>query len=107
MSTLDQPQAIAFPVPSGATQEKPGEVQDLIPAFETQGVWKLAFDVFVQNRLAVVGVGVVVFMTLFCFVGPLFYRTDTTTVNLANEFLAPSAQHLLGTTNSVSTSSAG
>ena len=50
-----------------------------------------------QNRLAVVGVGIVVFMTLFCFVGPLLYRTDTTTVNLNNEFLAPSAHHLLGT----------
>jgi peptide/nickel transport system permease protein len=97
MSALDQPQAIAFPVPAGGIQETPGEVQDVVPAFEAQGVWKLAFDVFVQNRLAVVGVGIVVFMTLFCFAGPAFYHTDTTTVNLANEFLPPSAQHLLGT----------
>jgi peptide/nickel transport system permease protein len=97
MSTLDQPQAIAFPVPAGGIQETPGEVQDVVPAFEAQGVWKLAFDVFVQNSLAVVGVGIVVFMTLFCFAGPIFYHTDTTTVNLANEFLPPSAQHLLGT----------
>jgi len=97
MSTLDQPQAIGFPIPGGSVQETPGEIQDVVPAFEAQGVWRLAFNVFVQNRLAVVGVGIVVFMTLFCFVGPLLYRTDTTTVNLNNEFLAPSVHHLLGT----------
>ena len=50
-----------------------------------------------QNRLAVVGVGIVVFMVLFCFVGPLFYHTDQVDTNLANDFLAPSAKHLLGT----------
>jgi len=97
MSTLDQPQTIAFPLPGGATQEKPGEVQDIVPAFEAQGVWRLAFNVFVQNRLAVVGVGIVVFMVLFCFVGPFFYHTNQTATNLANEFLAPSHAHPLGT----------
>jgi len=97
MSTLDQPQSIAFPIPGGSTQELPGEVQDVVPAYEAQGVWRLAFNVFVQNRLAVVGVGIVVFMILFCFVGPLIYRTDSLTVNLNNEFLAPSPHHLLGT----------
>jgi peptide/nickel transport system permease protein len=97
MSTLDQPRAVAIPIPSGAAQDKPGEVQDVTPAFETRGVWRLAFDVFVQNRLAVVGVGLVAFMGLFCFVGPFIYRTNQVTVNLNNEFLPPGAGHLLGT----------
>src|SRR5579863_8483774 len=97
MSTLDQPQTIAFPAPATSTQEKPGEVQDVAPAFEAQGVWRLAFNVFVQNRLAVVGVGIVVFMFLFCFIGPLIYHTDQVDTNLANDFLAPSAKHILGT----------
>ncbi len=100
MSTLDQPQSIGFPVPVPAatgTQEKPAEIQDVAPAFEAQGVWRLAFNVFIQNRLAVVGVGIVVFMFLFCFVGPLVYHTDQVTVNLVNEFLPPSAHHPLGT----------
>jgi peptide/nickel transport system permease protein len=97
MSTLDQPQTIAFPAPASSTQEKPGgEVQDVAPAFEAQGVWRLAFNVFVQNRLAVVGVGIVVFMFLFCFIGPLIYHTDQVDTNLANDFLAPSAKHILG-----------
>ena len=97
MSTLDQPRAIAIPLPTGGPQEKPGEVQDVAPAFEAQGVWRLAFNVFIQHRLAVIGLGIVVFMTLFCFVGPIVYHTDQTTVNLNNEFLSPRAGHLLGT----------
>jgi peptide/nickel transport system permease protein len=97
MSTLDQPRTIALPLQGEVRQEKPGRVQDLIPAYESQGVWRLAFNVFIQHRLAVVGVGIVVFVTLFCFVGPLIYHTDQTTVNLDNEFLAPGAGHVLGT----------
>ena len=31
---------------------------------------------FAQNRLAIVGVAVVVLVTLFSFVGPLLYHTD-------------------------------
>jgi peptide/nickel transport system permease protein len=97
MSTLNQPRSIAIPLPTGSAQEKPGEVQDVAPAFEAQGVWRLTFNVFIQHRLAVAGVGIVVFMTLFCFVGPLIYHTDQTTVNLINSRLAPGAGHILGT----------
>jgi peptide/nickel transport system permease protein len=98
MSTLDQPRGIAIPLQAPPVpQEKPGEVQDVAPAFEAQGVWRLAFNVFIQHRLAVIGLGIVVFMALFCFVGPLIYHTDQTTVNLNNAELAPRAGHLLGT----------
>ncbi len=98
MSTLDQPRGIARPLQAPPIpQEKPGEVQDVAPAYEAQGVWRLAFNVFVQHRLAVIGLGIVIFMTLFCFIGPLVYHTDQTTVNLNNAELAPGAGHLLGT----------
>jgi peptide/nickel transport system permease protein len=98
MSTLDQPRGIAIPLQAPPVpQEKPGEVQDVAPAYEAQGVWRLAFNVFIQHRLAVIGLGIVVFVTLFCFVGPLIYHTDQTTVNLNNAELAPRAGHLLGT----------
>lgn len=98
MSTLDQPRGIAIPLQAPQIpQEKPGEVQDVAPAFEAQGVWRLAFNVFIQHRLAVIGLGIVVFMALFCFVGPIFYQTNQLTVNLNNEFLAPGAGHWLGT----------
>ena len=55
---------------------------------------------FAENKLALVSVGVVVFMLLFCFVGPHIYHTDQTdlVVTNVNQVLAhPSSQYLLGT----------
>jgi len=82
---------------TAAPIDAPAEVQDLVPAYETRGVWRLALDVFLEHRLAVFGVGVVVFMTLFCFIGPLIYHTDQTTTDLNNQFITPGAGHVLGT----------
>ncbi|MEV0041619.1 ABC transporter permease, partial [Streptomyces sp. NPDC050804] len=52
---------------------------------------------FLRNRLAVVGLGVVVFFFLFCFAGPLVYSTDQTHTMLEQVNLAPSGSHWLGT----------
>ncbi|MEV6790770.1 ABC transporter permease [Streptomyces sp. NPDC051320] len=52
---------------------------------------------FARNRLAVVGLAVVVFFFLFCFVGPLIYRTDQTHTVLTQVNLGPGTAHLLGT----------
>ena len=52
--------------------------------------WKLAAYVFVENRLAVAGLGVVVFMFLFCFVGPLLYHTDQINTDITKFTLPPS-----------------
>jgi peptide/nickel transport system permease protein len=54
---------------------------------------------FTRNKLAVVGVVIVVLMVLFCFVGPLFYHTDQVDTNIINSNDAPSGSHLLGTDN--------
>jgi oligopeptide transport system permease protein len=50
-----------------------------------------------QNRLAAAGLVIIVALTLFCFVGPLLYRTNQTTTNLLLQNQPPSAAHLLGT----------
>jgi peptide/nickel transport system permease protein len=55
--------------------------------------------VFSQNPLAVASVGLVVFLILFCFVGPLMYRTNQVYVNLGAIGLPPSVHHPLGTDN--------
>jgi peptide/nickel transport system permease protein len=55
--------------------------------------------VFLENKLAVAGLGIVVFMLLFCFVGPHLYHTNQLQVNFGNEELPPSAAHPLGTDN--------
>lgn len=64
---------------------------------ERRSLLKPTIDVFRENRLAVVGVGIVVFFVLFCFVGPLFYHTNQVQTNVAISDRAPSLQHLLGT----------
>ncbi|GAA4190145.1 ABC transporter permease [Gryllotalpicola kribbensis] len=57
----------------------------------------LAWRRFRRNRLAVIGLAVVIFFVLFCFVGPLVYHTDQTRTDLHAINLAPSAGHPLGT----------
>jgi peptide/nickel transport system ATP-binding protein len=54
-------------------------------------------EVFLENRLAIVGVVLLVLIFGFCFIGPLFYHTDQVHVNLANENLPPGPGHPLGT----------
>ncbi len=64
------------------------------------GLGKVIWRVFAENKLALVSVGVVVFMFLFCFVGPHIYITNQTdlVITSVNQVLAhPSAQDWLGT----------
>jgi len=59
--------------------------------------WNLALREFFDNKLAVVGLVVIVFFILFCFIGPLFDSTNQTLVNPLNTDLAPGGHYLLGT----------
>jgi peptide/nickel transport system permease protein len=54
-------------------------------------------EVFVENKLALAGVTILVLIAGFCFIGPLLHHTDQVHVNLANENLAPAPGHPLGT----------
>lgn len=58
---------------------------------------RAAFKVFVQNKLAVAGVVLVILILLFCFVGPLVYHTDQVHTNLDQVTQKPSSGHPLGT----------
>jgi peptide/nickel transport system permease protein len=69
----------------------------MLPAGKPRSTFRRGLEVFVENKLAVTGVGIFVFMLLFCFVGPHIYVTNQLTVNFAQEELAPSGAHLLGT----------
>ncbi|MCL2552404.1 MAG: ABC transporter permease [Actinomycetia bacterium] len=88
MSAVVQPgQLPGGPGPSaGAGTEGPG----------LSGL-RLAVRRFRRNRLAVIGLAVVVLFFLFCFVGPLLYSTDQTHTALNHANLGPSGAHLLGT----------
>lgn len=62
-------------------------------------VWGLIWRVFLQHRLAVVGLGIIAFMILFCFIGPLIYHTNQVQINVLQATQPPSEKHLLGTDN--------
>jgi peptide/nickel transport system permease protein len=62
-----------------------------------RSTFQLVLSVFLENRLAVVGLFLVVFFALFCFLGPVFYHTNQIQTNLAIENQGPSLHHLLGT----------
>ncbi len=54
---------------------------------------------FAENRLALAGVGLVVLIVGFCFIGPLIYRTNQVTVNLDINNIRPGGKYPLGTDN--------
>lgn len=86
---------IASPVPPLGVTHAPegGEIGPV------QSGWRLALREFARNRLAVAGLGVLVFFVLFCFGGPLFYHANLLSTNLAATNLPPGAGHPLGTDN--------
>ena len=59
--------------------------------------WRLALSTFVENKLAVVGAGIIVFFLLFCFIGPFLYHTNQVDTNVLNAFDSPGRGHPLGT----------
>ena len=70
---------------------------DEIGVERSESFGRLLLRAFAEHRLALVGVGIIVFMILFSFVGPLFYVTDQVHTNPLAVTQAPSAHHLLGT----------
>jgi peptide/nickel transport system permease protein len=59
--------------------------------------WRLILGAFARNWQAQAGLAVVVLLVLFCFIGPLFYRTNQVTVQLELKDIAPGARYPLGT----------
>ena len=64
-----------------------------------QSGWRLAFREFAKNKLAVVGVGILIFFIAFCFLGPVFYHANLLNTNLAAVNLPPGPGHPMGTDN--------
>ena len=61
-----------------------------------RGSGRLILRAFARNWQARAGIGVVVLLAAFCFLGPVFYRTNQVTVNLNLKDLAPGGGHPLG-----------
>jgi peptide/nickel transport system permease protein len=98
------PEPVPSPVPgavglvTAVTPDTDGAVASgMLPAGKPRSTFRRGLEVFLENKLAVTGVGIFVFMLLFCFVGPHIYVTNQLQVNFAQEELSPSGSHLLGT----------
>jgi ABC-type dipeptide/oligopeptide/nickel transport system permease subunit len=64
-----------------------------------QSGWRLALREFTRNKLAVIGVAVLVFFVVFCFLGPVFYHGNISNSDLINVLEPPGAGHPIGTDN--------
>lgn len=93
MSTPPQPEQLPIPdIPTGAAT--PVQQQDQPP----RPMWRMVLQIFLQNKLAVVGLIIVVFFVLFCFIGPLLYHSNQVLSDLRSAELPPgSPGHPLGT----------
>jgi peptide/nickel transport system permease protein len=88
---VDPEPIVPEPEPAG------GEAQQKLGG----GLWLQIARVFAENRLAVVGLAIIVFAILFCWVGPIVYPTNQTNAQEAllysTQNAPPSAAHPLGT----------
>jgi peptide/nickel transport system permease protein len=62
-----------------------------------EGALRLAIDVFAESKLALASAATIVLIVLFCFAGPLVYRTDQVHTDISQATLSPSSAHPLGT----------
>jgi ABC-type dipeptide/oligopeptide/nickel transport system permease subunit len=65
--------------------------------YEQGSGFKITLKAFAENRLALVGIGIVVFFALFSFVGPYLYHSNQNSGNLLFNNLPPGKGHPLGT----------
>jgi peptide/nickel transport system permease protein len=60
------------------------------------GTWRMIVRAFAENKMALLGLILVIAIVLFCFIGPLIYHTDQVHSTL-NTNLSPNSKHPLGT----------
>jgi peptide/nickel transport system permease protein len=82
---------VAGPGPAAPSIPEGGE------GLRQDAAWRMLLRAFVENKLALAGVIMVVAVTLFCFAGPLFWHTNQVAVNIFDVNKAPSGKHPLGT----------
>lgn len=64
---------------------------------KVQSPWRLVINRLVKNKLAMVGLGILIFMVLFCLIGPLISPHDPNAMNFAMKKKPPSSTYWLGT----------
>jgi peptide/nickel transport system permease protein len=88
------------PAASGAVRALAGGAGPDGGSAAERGSWRFLLTALTRTWQAWAGLAVVAALMLFCFAGPLLYRTNQITVNLNLKDLAPSGSHPLGTDDS-------
>jgi peptide/nickel transport system permease protein len=92
--------SVRVTAPSDLVQPGIGAIAGVVEGGEVQisgSAWKLAAYVFLENKLALVGLAYVVLMFLFCFAGPLIWRTNQINTDITQITQPPNGAHPLGT----------
>jgi peptide/nickel transport system permease protein len=91
-----------------SVQETPPELTDggvatigsaalgLAPTVKPRSMFRRGWEVFAENKLALISLGFLVFIVLFCFIGPMIYKTNQVNTNLSDVLCTPGGAHLLG-----------
>src|SRR5487761_1551305 len=93
------PAALAEPDGAGGMTAVEAAELGLAPAQKSRSLLRRGWEVFAENKLALAGIAVVVFMVLFSFVVPIFYATNQVNTNLTQTLCTPGGAHLLGCDN--------
>src|SRR5580692_1986889 len=80
-------------------QARPGATPEGGEAVRHDAGWRMILRAFVENKLALAGLILVVAVVVFCFIGPLFYHTNQVATNLLLVNERPNGKHPLGTDN--------
>jgi peptide/nickel transport system permease protein len=88
-------------VPAVETTTPSDEALGLLPAGKPRSAARRGWEVFVQNRMAVVSLVFLIAVVLFCFFGPTFYHANETATNISLANLPPGGKGgPIGTDNS-------
>ncbi|MCT1398061.1 ABC transporter permease [Paenibacillus sp. p3-SID867] len=68
-----------------------------VPKKRPDSPWRIAIRRFSRNRLAVIGLFIIVFMFLLCFIGPVFSPYSLYDYSVLDKNLPPSSKYWLGT----------
>jgi peptide/nickel transport system permease protein len=87
---------VAPSLPEGPVATTESAALGLSPTYKSRSMFRRGWEVFAENKMALASLGFLIFIVLFCFVGPMIYKTNQINTNLNDYLCTPSASHLLG-----------
>jgi peptide/nickel transport system permease protein len=79
--------------------ETPEAIDAALAAAKPRSLLRRGWEVFAENRLALASLVMLVFIVLFCFIGPYLYHSDQVHTNLTDALCPPGSAHPLGCDN--------